>query len=601
MARLATTWARRRRTFSARMGPNVGPPRTIDFYRCLRPVQDRFVAATRLTAPPAPLLFRRAPRTRAWALLAASGVLVIVATVVLVAGWGDIASPLALHRGRMLAVDAVLFSAAAYCFVHTTVILRALEALPYQAGIYLFPASVVDASGPVLRVWPVAESESLERLPEPALALRMRDGSRIIVPAARADEVERAEAALTAMRPELVRALAEDDADMLAELDPLYQTRISSPISSTEGMKPFSPMWRRFDWVLAVLIGVALGWGLGSVRNASSDERMYRTVVGAASIPMYHQYLDRGGRHSQEVRDVLLARAELYEAQRQGSSIDALQEFVRTHPSSQIGPEVDAAMRRALLAEFDKAKAGGTVTALDEFVRKYPTGHLDPELNAARHVIYAQALAAWKKNAHADAAITAFIERLLASAEKVGPACEVRFRYRPAKSLDDADKRIAKHAYYPGPVALPSHYLTVDAMRPREQRVAQAIADGFAADFPADVLAVRAGEPLAPDAPTPGAPTFVVDYTGEWSTTTTASEKPRTIFAGIRFDFDPRFFALEGPPLQLPLKSWRGPELWKIKGGGGMAPEDYHRRMYDMMIDRAFDELQRRLADAFFH
>nr|MDP9000141.1 hypothetical protein [Myxococcota bacterium] len=211
----------------------MGQPKTIDFYRCLRSVQDRFVAATRRTAPPVPLLFRRAPRTTAWALLAASGVLIVVATLVLVAGWGDIASPLALHRGRMLGVDVVLFSAAAYCFVHATVMLRALEALPYQAGIYLFPASVVDASGPVLRVWPVAESQALEKLPEPALALRMGDGSRVIVPATSAAEVERAEAALTELGPQMVRAVAEEDADMLAELDPLYQTRISSPISST--------------------------------------------------------------------------------------------------------------------------------------------------------------------------------------------------------------------------------------------------------------------------------------------------------------------------------------------------------------------------------
>jgi hypothetical protein len=581
-------------------GQNVGQPRTIDFYRCSRPVQDRFVAATRQTTPPAPLLFRSAPRTAAWVLLAASGLLIVVATLVLMKGWGDIASPLALHGKRMLGVDVLLFSAAAYCFVHATKVLRAFEAMPYRAGTYVFPACLVDARGPILRVWPVAEADAIERLPLPALALRMRDGARVVVPAASAAEVDRVDAALTSMRPELTRALAEDDVDMLAELDPLHHTRVSSPISSTVAMKPFSSLWMRLDWLLAAAIGVALGMGLGSVRNASSDERMYRTVVAAASIPMYTQYLARGGRHSDEVRDVLLARAELYDALKLGT-LEALQEFVRTHPSSKIGPEIDAAMRRALLVELDKAKAVGTVTALDEFVAKYPDHHLDPELKAARHVIYAQALAAWKKKAQADAPTSAFVERLLASAEKVGPAGEVRFRFKPAKSLDEVDKRIAKHAYYPGPAALPSHYLTVEAMRPREQRVAQSVADGFAADFPADVLAVHAGEPLAANAPTrAGTPALVIDYAAEWSNSTTASEKPRTIFAGIRFDFDARFLLPEGAPLQLSLKSWRGPELWKIKGGGGMAPEDYHRKMYDMMIDRAFDELQRKLADTFF-
>jgi hypothetical protein len=579
----------------------LGQPRTTDFYRCSRPVQDRFVAATQRTAPPAPLLFRSAPRTTAWSLLAASGVVVLVATLFLVMGWGNVASPFALHGRRMLAIDALLFSIAAYCFVHATVILRALEALPYRAGTYVFPASVIDASGPVLRVWPVSEMETTERLPQPALGMRMRDGERLVIPASSASEVERVDAALASLRPELTRALAEDDADMLAELDPLHNTRVSSPISSTVAMRRFSPLWRRFDWVLAAAIGVVLALGLGSVRNASSDERMYRVVLAAGTIPAYKQYLTHGGKHSDEVRDVLLARAELYDAQREGT-LGALQEFARTHPSSKIGPEIDAAMRRLLLIELDKTKAIGTVSALDEFVRKYPDNHLGPELKAARHSVYAQALATWKKKVHTDAATSAFVERLLASAEKVGANCEVRFRYKVAQSLADVDKRIPKHAYYPGPEALPSHYLTADAMRPREQRVAQAVVEGFAAAFPTDVLSVHAGEPLAAGDPAPaGVAALIVDYTAEWSNSTTASEHPRTIFAGIRFDFDPRFVLPEGAPLQLPLKSWRGPELWKIKGGGGMAPEDYHRRIYDMMIDRAFDELQRRLADAFFH
>jgi hypothetical protein len=579
----------------------VGQPKAIHFYRCMRPMQDRFVAATRRTAPPAPLLFSSARRTTAWVLLAASAVLLVAATVVLMKGWGDVASPLALHQRPMLAVDALLFSAAAYCFVHATVVLRAFEALPYRAGMYVFPACVVDASGPVLRVWSVRDADAIERLPQPALALRMLDGERIVVPAASAEEVEHAEAALRSLRPELTRALAEDDGDMLAELDPLHQTRVSSPLSSTQGMKPFSAMWARLDWVLALAIGVALGLGLGSLRNASSDERMYRTVAAAGSVPMFEQYLTRGGRHSDEVRDVFLARAALYDAQRQGT-LEALQEFVRTHPDSKIGPEIDASMRRALLVELDRAKAVGTVGALDEFVHKFPDSHLDPEIKAARHVLYTQAFAAWKKKSQADAAVSAFIERLLASAEKAGAACEVRFRFKPAKTLEEVDKRIAKHPYYPGPDALPSHYVTAEAMRPREQRVAQAVADGFAASFPADVLAVHPGEPLAADAPAPtGVPTLVLEYAAEWSSATTASAKPRTIFAGIRFDFDARFLLPkgEGAPLQLSLKSWRGPELWKIKGGG-MTLEEFHRKVYDAMIDRGFDDWQKKLTESFF-
>jgi hypothetical protein len=561
-------------------------------------MQDRFVAATRRTAPPAPLLFRSAPRTRAWLLLAASATLVMVAALVLVAGWGDVSNRLALHGREMFAVDGVLFSAAAYCFVHAAVVLRSLETLPYPAGLYVFPACVIDATGPVLRVWSVNDASSIERLSQPALALRMESGERVLIPVANAAEVDRLQTALTSLRPELKRAVSEDDVDALAEYDPLHQTRVSSPISSTEAMRRFLPFWMRFDWLLAVLVGATLGVALGWVRNASSDERMYQTVVASASIPQYEQYLSRGGRHVEDVRDVLLARAELYEAQRQGTP-EALQEFVRTHSSAKIGPEIDAAMRRAMLVELDKANATGTVAALDEFVRKYPDNRVEPELKAAKHLMYAKALAAWKqKTKGTDPQTSAFMERLVASAEKTGAACEVRFRLKPSKTSEDLDKRIAKHAYYPGPDALPSHYLTGEAMRTREQHVAQTLADGFAANFPADILSMRPGEPLSATAPVPtGTPALIVDYADEWSNALSANERPRTILAGMRFDFDVRFVLPEGAPLQLSAKSWRGPEPWRIKGS--MTLQDFHQKIYDMMMDHAFDDLEKKLADTF--
>jgi hypothetical protein len=561
-------------------------------------MQDRFVAATRHTAPPAPLLFRSAPRTTAWVLLGVSALLVTVAMLFLVTGWGDVSNRLALHDKHMLGVDIALFAAAAYCVVHAAAIMRSLEALPYRAGLYVFPACVIDATGPVLRVWAVNDASAIERLPHPALALRMVSGERVLIPAANTAEVERLEAALTKVRPELERAVAEEDVDVLAEFDPLHQTRVSSPISSTEAMKRFSPFWIRFDWLLAAGAGVTLGLALGTARNASSDERMYRTVVAAGSVPLYEQYLTRGGQHSDEVRDVLLARAELYEAQRQGTP-EALQEFVRTHPTAKIGPEIDGAMRRVLLVELDKAKAVGTVTALNEFVQKYPDNRLNAELEAARRVTYGQALAAWKQKAQPDAATSAFVERLLASLEKVGPACEVRFRLKPPKTMEDVEKRIAKHAYYPGPDALPSHYLTAEAMRPREQSVAQAVVDGFTADFPSDVIAMHAGDPLAAtETPPAGKPVLIVDYVAEWSNALSANDKPRTILAGIRFDFDARFSLPEGAPLLLSVKSLRGPEPWRVKGS--ITLQDFHRKIYDMMIDHAFDDLQKKLAKTFF-
>ena len=216
-----------------------------------------------------------------------------------------------------------------------------------------------------------------------------------------------------------------------------------------------------------------------------------------------------------------------------------------------------------------------------------------------RHeTLYAQALAGWKKKAQADAGTNAFMERLFAWVEKSGsPACEVRFRLRPSKSIDDADKKAMKSMHYPGPDALPSKYVTTAAMRAREQRVAADVVKGFAVEIPPDVLAVRAGEPLDAAAPNPTTlPTLVIDYSPEWSHVNTVSMKPNTVFAGFNFTFDASFVLPEGAPLQVKVKSWRGAELWKMKDEG-ISREDFQQKVYDAMFDGAFDQLEKKLQD----
>src|SRR5580698_1951604 len=544
-------------------------PRTVDFYRLPRPVQDRFAAATRRSAPPAPLLYSQAPRTEVWGYLGASAALAVAAAIVLRLGWGNVNSPFALHGPKLLAVDIVLFAGAAYGVVHAMGLLRALDSLPWRAGRYLFPGCVVDASGPVLDVWSVGDAEAVERTaaPAPGLALRMRDGSRVVVLAASAEQAEKADAALGSMRQELARAIAEDDPHVLAELDPLHDRAMSSPIGPTGSMKRVLVVSKRFDWVIAAVAGVLLGLGLGSTRNSMSDDAMYRAVVAAGTADQYQLYLAQGGRHSDDVRDVLLPRAQLREAEAQGT-VDAVQAFADAHPSSKIDGDINGALRRVMLTALETARKAGTVTALDDLAKKYPNHQIDPELKAARHALFAAALSAWAKKGQPDAPTRAFMERLLAWTEAQGSACDVRFRMKASKNFDDGDKSIKRSGHYPAPDALPSKYVTVDAPRPREQRVAAALVAGFAGEFPADMLLLRAGDPLDADAPVPAAlPTLVVDYVVDWSRANSLSEHPPTIIAGLLFSFEPAFVLPQGAPLKVPVRSWRGPELWRIKGG----------------------------------
>jgi hypothetical protein len=578
----------------------VPQPTSIDFYRLPRPVQDRFVATTRGTAPPPPLLFAPASRSLAWSFLGASAAVIVVGVLVLLAGSGDPKSPVALHGLGMLTLDAALFSAASFAAVHALALLRKLDTLPFRQGLYLFPGCVVEARSPVLRVWRIAEVESTQRVSSPrmALELKLRDGSVVSVPARSAAALERAEAALAQLRPELLRAVAEDDTHALAEMDPLHDKALSSPVGPSEAMKPSVPAWVRFDWAIALGLGVLLGVGLGTTRNDFSDAAMFHAADAAHTQDAYKEYLAQGGRHSALVRDTLLPQAELREAEASGT-VETLQAFAASHASTKIGPDIQAAIRRALLAQLAEAKKVGTVTALDAFVKKYPNNNLGPELKAARHALYAAAFESWKQKAQPDAATSAFFTRLLGWAEANGPSCELRFRFARSK-IEEADSSLLKSPRYPGPDGLASRYITGDAMRPREQRLASDLIKAFADAFPADLLALEQGPPLEDGAiPTPRKPTLLVDYVAEWSHVNTLSIKPASVFAGINFSFDTTFSLPAGDPYELKTKATRIPEPWKIKIDG-LSREDFEQKVYDAMIDGAFDAVEKKLMSALF-
>lgn len=577
-------------------------PSKIDFYGLPRPVQERFAAATRGSAPPAPLLFRSASRRGAWLGLGAAAMLLFGLAALFAAGFGDVRSALALHDHRVIAVDMFLLAAASYCLLYAAGTLISLEALPWRAGIYLFPGCAVDARRSRLHVWPIDAVVSVEMTGAgvPGIELHMRDGSRVVVPASSADQAERAQAALESVRRSEAHAIELDDSRVMVELDPLHDRAMSNPIGPTEGMRPRVPLWMRLDWAIAALVGVALGQGLATTRNVLSDRAMFRAASLEGTSSGYEAYLRRGGRRSGEVRDVLLPRVQLREAEAKGS-VDAVLAFARSHPSSKIGPEIDASLRRALLVELDKAKSVGTVTALDAFGRQYPGPLVDAELRAARHALFVRAIAVYRAKAHPEPAADAFMGRLVDWAETNGQPVQVRFRPKPSDSLDDADKSLVKFRHYPGPEALPSRYVTPEVLRLNERAFQDAIAKQFGDAFPADVLAVRAGDPLSADEPSPSAvPALVIEYSPEWSRGNTTCQKPRTVFSGLSFMFDASFSVPDAQaPLKATVKAWRAAEPWRVKDED-LSFEQFEQRVYGAMIAGAFDQLKRKMIDFLF-
>ena len=115
------------------------------------------------------------------------------------------------------------------------------------------------------------------------------------------------------------------------------------------------------------------------------------------------------------------------------------------------------AIRAALLAELEKAKAVGTLAALDEFAKHFPEHGVEPELREAIHAVYARELDGYKKRAPGkDKNVVSFVERLFAWSEKHGPKVEVRFRRKKSESISRADQYVAKTPSFMGEVSYPS-------------------------------------------------------------------------------------------------------------------------------------------------
>src|SRR5262249_18170490 len=146
----------------------------------------------------------------------------------------------------------------------------------------------------------------------------------------------------------------------------------------------------------------------------------------AQTSAAFRAYLARGGKQK-DVSDVLLPRAELAEAEKEGT-VDAIEKYQAAHSSSRIAGEVSASLRKAMLAELDKAARQGTVTALLDFKRRHPSRLVEPELGQAVHVVYRSAYDSYRAQAPNLPNVQSFMERLLNYCEQKGAGVQIRFQ-----------------------------------------------------------------------------------------------------------------------------------------------------------------------------
>ncbi len=576
----------------------------VDFYKLPRAIQDRFVGSVMSGFPPAPLLSVKGtkPTKLVWLGVSAGCFLVLICTARL--GFGSLESSLSLHSAKALPLYFALVFGFAFGLLQAFARVVRERALPYTAGIYLFPAGVIDARDDKFVVHEIKGLTNVELQGATSIRLTFGAGKQFVFPLAEPARATEMVATIYASRDRTLHAITTDDPKELVAVDPLANPRFSSPVGPRDPYAMGQPPWGKLGPVVAGGLAVIIGPTIWFGRNAGSDKTMYARATQANDAPSLRLYLANGDRYKDEVADTLLPRAELRDAEKVGT-VDALLAYKKSHPSSKIGGEVAVSIRRAMLAELEKAKQVGTLAALHGFAKRYPEHGVQTELNTAIHAVYARELDAYKKRApKKDAAATAFIERLFAYAEKHGPKVEVRFKRKTSSSLDRADQSVLKSPTFMGVVTYPSRYFDEKHAAPREAALAKSLVDQFATGLAPELFDVSTGAVVTEtDLPEAKVPTLFVTHVTEWSGHNYTSSRPRGSYVGLQFNFDASFVIPgDARPYKTKAEIFKHAATYVLNEPGmPMLPTgEAEEKVYETMGQGAFEEFGKRLLAGFF-
>jgi hypothetical protein len=313
-----------------------------------------------------------------------------------------------------------------------------------------------------------------------------------------------------------------------------------------------------------------------------SEERLYGAARNLGTTAAFRTYLQRGGARP-DVTRVLLPHAELQEAIAK-NSVSAIEEFMAHAEHAQIDVEVQAALKRALLAELNEVAAKNSLTALQAFERDQPHHQLiQKEIDQKRAELYQKVVRALTADAQPTTpGLVGFFGRLLFYAQKHGPEVEIAFRRRLADTSKDAESMLTKSAYYVTTDMLPSKYFRPEDWERREAEVGRELEARLNREFPADVLhfkLVPALDDDGTDTPKVQKPTLVITHRDEMSGAFMA-KKPRGAFVGLGLTVR-SVFIIPGddqPPLAFKFSAWLPPDLRRWEQPGA-TPQDVYEAL----------------------
>ncbi len=568
----------------------------IDFFSLSRPIQERFIDAARAQGAPAPILVARPPAplpVLGWG--AAAAALCIGWIWFLRIGYGDLKSSFALAPIWTIGVAAALITAALLCGLRARNAWNKRRSLPFLPTVYLFPIGVIDARGARFIVHSLNDLKQVE----PAgggVRLRFGDGAAFTfpVPAARRTEA----IGLVQDHREKLASLPEDARDKeLVLLDPLRDNGFRNPFSPVDSLRPPSNKGWYKEPLLALAVGLLLGASAYRARNVLSEAKLYADARALDSTSAYRDYLARGGNRP-DVADVLLPRAELRDAAKQGS-VEAIEGFIGSHPDSKIGAEVQTALKSALLSNLEGAQQAGTLAALADFQTRYGRHKLvDQEVMDARKKHMARVLADFQNKSNGDPEVIDFVRRLINWSAKKGPRVVVRFRRRLPTTIEDIEKQIWKSRYFAGESTLPSKFFDATHSAQREEQFGREIIERLQQVLPVELVKFELEptiEEAGEDMPQVEVPTLLFTYRHEVSGTY-ISRNPRGVFAGVGI-FVKTHFVLPGDNEAMFFKynGWHAPDVRRLEAGELQVPN-----VYDDMTEKAFHKFMKKYFATWF-
>lgn len=575
----------------------------IDFHGLSRSVQERFAACVAGRSEPRPLLAWPEPSRASLGWLAVVVVAIAASAIVVASGFGDLGSARALHGPGTLVAYAALLAIATLGLVRLALLRMRAKALPFRRGVYVFPLDLVDAREEILRVFSLAELESVgpdDRDPR-TIVLRF-PGETFTFRVEDAGAVDETIVRVAHGREEARSAERSDDPRVTWSFrqDPLQRPRVSAALGSRAPLSRRLPRWTVRAWVVAPITGALLAAPTRAIRNHASDARMYARATAAGDATSYRAYVDRGGARSAEVERIHLPRAELRDAIREGT-VEAIDRFAAAHPGSAIEDEIAAARKDALLDALERAKRKGTISALHAFVKQWPDHGLDTELREAMHGLFAPALAAYRHKPMQSDEVRGFVERLFrwseakAHAGSAATTIQIRFRRKISPTLRKADKMVANHHWFLGEASYPSRYFDAAHAVAREERLADALSRKLSEAFGPTVFTVERGPRLEDGAgplPPVTEPTLFVTHTEEWLGRFDGSiTKPRGVWVALTFGFETEF-VIPGDPKPLAFafaEAERIPHpIIRQNPQGGTPAAPLEEKIYGAMADAAF-------------